>query len=112
MQDVQLLGVGCPGLLLGRACGANTLMNLAINKKLRSKILSANDNVRTILTNEKPESWGLLNNEKPHLARLDCAEVDNAPGQELDGLGPGPVILARVQLQHSDSHHMSIQIGL
>ena len=59
MQDVQLLGVGCPGLLLGRACGANTLVNLAINKKLRSKILSANENIGTTLTNEKPESWKL-----------------------------------------------------
>ena len=53
-----------------------------------------------------------MSNEKAHLARLDCAEVDDAPGQQLDGLGPGPVVLGRVQLQHSDSHHMSLETGL
>ena len=65
-----------------------------------------------VLTNEKPEIWGVLTNERAHLARLDCAEVDDAPGQELDGLGPGPVVLGRVQLKHSDSHHMSLETGL
>ena len=55
MQDVKLLGAGGPGLL-GRACGTNTLVNLAVNQKLKSKILSAN---------KKPEIWRVLTNEKP-----------------------------------------------
>ena len=45
---------------------------------------------------------------KDHLARLNCAEVDDAAGEELDGLGPGPVVLARVQLQHCHTHHILV----
>ena len=45
---------------------------------------------------------------KDHLARLNRAEVDDAPCEELYGLGPGPVVLARVQLQHGHTHHILV----
>ena len=45
---------------------------------------------------------------KDHLARLNRAKVYNAPGEELNGLGPGPVVLARVQLQQRHTHHVLV----
>ena len=50
MQDVELLVVCAPGLLLGRG-GADTLVHLTVNEKLR-KILFNENTSYELLTDE------------------------------------------------------------